>query len=161
RIDQPLKLVAERIDGTDRRFAPGDELSRPCLGARWVDELGGLPREARRAGQGFGPRLHFAGDLRSPLRAVRCDLEGHPRALHAPNLSALSEQTGDESGKTSNLAAENAGKHLRLALVGAFVNEDASGALGLARPKIAFPSPHSDEAQTVKFDVAVMAVLNV
>jgi hypothetical protein len=55
------------------------------------------------------------------------------------------------------MAAENAGKHLRLALVGAVVDEDASGPLGLSRPEIAFPSSHPDEAQTVEVDIVVMA----
>src|SRR5262252_6599486 len=36
RIRRPLKLEAERVDGTDRRFAPGHELSRPGFGARRV-----------------------------------------------------------------------------------------------------------------------------
>ena len=36
RICRPLKLVAERMDGTDRRRAPGHELPRSGLGARRV-----------------------------------------------------------------------------------------------------------------------------
>ena len=43
-----------------------------------------------------------------------------------------------------------------MALVGAFIDEDARGAFGLSRPKIAFPSPHSDEAETVQVDITVL-----
>jgi hypothetical protein len=50
----------------------------------------------------------------------------------------------------------NARKHLRLALVGTLVDEEAGAALGLSRPEIAFPSSHPDEAQTVEIDIAVM-----
>src|SRR6266536_1366568 len=90
------------------------------------------------------PGLHFTCDLDSPLGAVGRDLEGDPRALHAPELPAFGEQRSDESRKPSDLAAENAGEHLRLALVGALVDEDAGAPLGLTRPEVAFPSSHSD-----------------
>src|SRR6266516_5757989 len=53
------------------------------------------------------------------------------------------------------------GKHLGLTLVGAVVDEDAGGPLGLSRPEIAFPSSHADEAQTVEIDIAVMAMPDV
>src|SRR5262249_10404012 len=89
------------------------------------------------------------------------DLEGDPRALHAPELPAFGEQRSDESRKSSDLAAENPGKHLRLALVGAIVDEDPGAPLGLPRPQIAFPSSHPDEAQTVEIDIAVMALPDV
>src|SRR5262245_1699214 len=161
RIRRPLKLEAERIDGADRCFAPSHELSGPGLGARRVHELRIFSRRARRAGQGFGPGLHLAGDLVSPLATVGRDLERDPRALHAPQLPAFGEQRSDESRKPSDLAAENAGKHLRLALVGAIVDEDAGAPLGLPCPEIAFPSSHPHEAQTVQIDIAVMALPDV
>ena len=161
RIRRPLELVAERIDGTDRRFAPSHELSGSGLGARRVHELRIFSRQARRAAQGRGPGLHFAGDLRSPLGAVGRDLEGDLRPLHATQLPAFGEQRSDESRKSSDLAAENAGKHVRLALVGAVVNENAGRPLSLPRPEIAFPSSHPDEAQTVEIDIAVMAMSDV
>jgi len=56
----------------------------------------------------------------------------------------------DESRKSSDLAAENAGEHFRLALVGAIVDEEAGATLGLSCPEIAFPSSYPDEAQTVE-----------
>src|SRR5262249_60485378 len=118
-------------------------------------------RGARRARQGVGPGLHLAGDLGSPLGAVGRDLEGDSRALHAPQLAAFGEQRSDESRKPSDLAAENAGKYLRLALVGAIVDEDASAPLGLSCPEIAFPSSPPHEAQTVEIDIAVMALPDV
>src|SRR6266404_5652980 len=161
RIGRPLKLEGERIDGTDRRFAPSHELPGSGLGTRRVHELRIFSRQARRAGQGLGPGLHFAGNLRSPPGAVGRDLEGDPRPLHAPDLPAFGEQRGDESRKSPDVAAENAGKHLRLALVGAVVDEDAGHPLRLSRPEIAFPSSHPDEAQTVETDVAVMAMPDV
>ena len=108
-----------------------------------------------------GPGLHFASDLRSPAGAVGRDLEGNARALYAPQLPAFGEQRSDESRKSSDLAAENAGKHLRLALVGALVNEDAGRPLSLSRPEIAFPSSHPNEAQTIEIDIAVMALPDV
>jgi hypothetical protein len=43
-----------------------------------------------------------------------------------------------------------------LALVGAFIDEDAGGPLGPSRPQIPFPSSHADKAQTVEIDSAVM-----
>ena len=150
RIRRPLKLIAERIDGTDRRFAPGHELSGSGLGARRVNELWIFSRQTCRAGQGLGPRLHFAGDLRSPIGAVGRDLEGDLCAFHAPHLPAFVEQRSDESRKSSDLAAENAGEHFRLALVGAIVDEEAGATLGLSCPEIAFPSSYPDEAQTVE-----------
>jgi hypothetical protein len=55
-------------------------------------------------------------------------------------------------------AAENSREHLRLALVGAVVNEDAGAPIGLSRPKIAFPPSHPDEAQIIEIDIAVMAM---
>src|SRR5262245_60852990 len=91
RIRRPLKLEAERVDGTDDRFAPGHELSRPGLGARRVHQLRIFSRQTCRAGQSLGPGLHFAGDLGSPLGAVRRDLERDPRALYAANLPAFGE----------------------------------------------------------------------
>src|SRR5262249_25460761 len=86
---------------------------------------------------------------------------GDPRALHAPQLPAFGEQRSDESRKPSDLATENAGKHLRLALVGAIVDEDAGAPLGLPCPEIAFPSSHPAEAQTVEIDIPVMALPDV
>src|SRR5215831_18302390 len=83
------------------------------------------------------------------------------RALHAPELPAFGEQRSDDSRESSDLAAENAGKHLRLALVGALVDEDAGAPLGLPCPEVAFPSSHPDEAQTAEIDIAVMALPDV
>src|ERR1700730_10528314 len=161
RVHRPLKSVAERVDGTDRRFTPGYELSGSRLGAGRVHKLRIFSRQAGRASQGLGPSLHFAGDLHSPLGAVGRDLKAYPSALHAPHLPASSEQGRDESRKSSDLAAENAGKHLGLAVIGAIVEEDACASLDLARPEIAFPSPHADEAQTVEIDIAIMAIPDV
>ena len=53
-------------------------------------------------------------------------------------------------------SAENEGKHLSLTLVGAFVDKDAGGPLGPSRPQITFPSSHTDKAQIVEIDIAVM-----
>src|SRR5205807_4634150 len=89
------------------------------------------------------------------------ELEGDPRALHAPELPAFGEQRSYESWKSSDMAAKNAGKHLRLALVGTVVDEDAGRPLGLPRPEIAFPSSHPDEAQIVEINIAVMAMSDV
>ena len=83
------------------------------------------------------------------MGTVRRDFKGDPCAFNASDLAAFGKQRSDESRKSSDLAAENAGKHFRLALVGAVVNEDAGGPLGPSRPEIAFPSSHSDEAQTI------------
>src|SRR5262249_58164152 len=105
-----------------------------------------------------GRGVNVGGDVRSPLGTVGRDLKGDPRALHAPQLPAFGEQRSDESRKPSDLATKNAGKHLRLALVGAIVDEDAGAPLGLPRPEIAFPSSHPDEAQTVEIDITVMAL---
>ena len=52
-------------------------------------------------------------------------------------------------------------KNVRLALVGALVDEDAGGSLGLSRPQIALPSPDPDEAQIVEADVAIVAMPDV
>src|SRR5512136_1041571 len=97
RIGRPLKLEVERIDGTDRRFAPGHGLSGSSLRARRVHELRIFSRQARRTGQSLGPGYHFAGDLRSPLSTVGRDFEGNPSALHSPKLPAFGEQRSDES----------------------------------------------------------------
>src|SRR5262249_7468160 len=61
----------------------------------------------------------------------------------------------------SGLGGEEARKHLRLALIGAIVDEDAGAPLGLPCPEIAFPSSHPHEAQTVEIDIAVMALPDV
>jgi hypothetical protein len=59
------------------------------------------------------------------------------------------------------LAAENPREHLRLTLVGALVDEDAGGPLGLSRPQITLPSSDPEEAQFVQVDIAVMALPDV
>jgi hypothetical protein len=89
-----------------------------------------------------------------PQGAVGRDLEGNMRAFDAADLSAFGEHPGDESGKSSDLAAENPGKNVRLALVGALVNEDAGSSPGLSGPKVALPSPDPDKAQMVEVDIA-------
>jgi hypothetical protein len=61
------------------------------------------------------------------------------RELYASDLPALGEQADGESRKSSDTAAENPGKNLRLALVGALVDEDATGSLDLSRPQITLP----------------------
>ena len=58
RIGRPLKLVAEGIDGADRRFPPGHDLSGSGLGAGQVDQLWILSRRARQSGQGLRPRIY-------------------------------------------------------------------------------------------------------
>src|SRR5262249_42529996 len=154
----PLELIAERVDGTDDRFAPGHELSGSGLGARRVHQLRIFSRQTRRASQCLRPGLHFSSDLRSPPGTVRRDLEGNPRALDTTDLPAFGEQRGDESRKSSDVTAEDTRKHLRLAFVRAVVDEDASAPLGLSCPEITFPSSHSDEAQTVEIDIAEVAL---
>src|SRR6516162_8003532 len=149
-ICRPLEFVAECIDGTDRHLPQVTSCPGP------VSEPGGFISCGYFPGRLVGPvralaqAFHFAGDLRSPLGAVGRDLERDARALDAPDLPAFREQRSHESRKSSDLAAENAGKHLRLALVGTLVDEETGAALGLSRPEIAFPSSHPDEAQTVE-----------
>src|SRR5262249_6693089 len=145
RVHRPLKLEAERIHRTDRRLAPGHDLPGPGLGAGWVHELRVFPRRAGRPGQGLGPGLHPAGDLGPPAGAVRRDLERDARALDAADLPSFGEERGDESRKSSDLAAENARKHLGLARIGAVIDEDAGAPLDLSGPEIAFPPAHPDE----------------
>jgi hypothetical protein len=72
-------------------------------------------------------------------------------------LPAFGEQSGDESRKTSDLAAEYPGKSLRRELVGAHVDKDASGSPNLSGPQITLPSSNPDKAQIIEFDVAVVA----
>src|SRR5262249_43840203 len=104
----------------------------------------------------LGPGLHFAGDFCSPLSAIGRDLIGDPRTLRTTKLPTFREQGGDEPQEASCTSAENEGKHFRLALVGAFIDEDAGGPLGPSRPQITFPSSHTDKAQIVEIGIAVM-----
>src|SRR5262245_54853134 len=59
------------------------------------------------------------------------------------------------------MTPENAGKHLRLTVVGAVVDEYAGRALGLSRPEITFVSSYSDEAKSVEIYIAVVAMTDV
>jgi hypothetical protein len=59
------------------------------------------------------------------------------------------------------MSAEDAGQYLRLSLIGTFVDKDAGSPLGLSRPQIPFPSPHSDEAQIVETNIPVMTTSDV
>src|SRR3989454_10076971 len=79
---RPLEFVTKRVDGTDRRLAPGYELwAGSCLGAWRVHELRILSRQACRSRQRLCPGLDLPGDLRSPVGAVGRDLECDPCAL--------------------------------------------------------------------------------
>ena len=49
------------------------------------------------------------------------------------------------------------GSNLSLTLVGAFVDKDAGGPFSPSRPQITFPSSHTDKAQIVEIDIAVMS----
>src|SRR6516165_10465352 len=161
RIRYPLKLEAERIDGTHHRLAPGYKLSGSGFRAGRVHELRIFSRQACRASQSLSPGLHFARDFCSPLSAVGRDLIGDPRTLRTPKFPTFREQCSDESQESSCTPAENEGKYLRLTLVGAFVDKDAGGPLGPSRPQITFPSSHTDKAQIVEIDIAVMTGLDV
>jgi hypothetical protein len=90
------------------------------------------------------------------LSAVGRDLIGDPRTLRAPKLPTFREKGGDETQESSCTSAENERKHLRLTLVGAFVDKDAGGPLGSSRPQITFPSSHAHKAQIVEINIAVM-----
>ena len=140
RIRRPLKLESESIDGTARRLAPGDDLSWAGLGSRWIDELWIFIRYARRAGQGLGPGFDFAGDSVPQWERSR-DLKSDPCAFDASDLPTFRKQRSDDGGKSTDLAAKDARQHLGLALIGAFIDEDARCAVGLSCPEIAFPFP--------------------
>ena len=81
RIRRPLKLEAERIDGTHHRLTPGYNLSGSGFRAGRVHELRIFSRQACRASQSLSPGLHFARDFCSPLSTVGRDLIGDPRTL--------------------------------------------------------------------------------
>src|SRR5262249_50899835 len=136
RIRCPLKLEAERIHRTHQRPAPGYKLSGSGFRAGRIHELRIFSRQACRASQSLGPSLHFACDFCSPLSAVGRDLKGDPRTLRTPKLPTFREQCGDEARESSCTSAENAGKHFRLALVGAIIDEDAGGPFSPSRPQI-------------------------
>ena len=147
---------------TDRRLAPGHELRAwSGLAAGRVHELRVFPRQARRSRQRLRPGLHLSSDLRSPVGAVGRDLERDPCALHSTNLAAFGEQRSDLGRESPGAAPENKRKRLRLALVGALVDEETGRPLDLPRPEITFPSAHPDEAETIEVDVAVVALLDV
>src|SRR6185312_10660611 len=118
--------------------------------------LGIFVRRARRPGQRLGPGFDFAGDLGPPTGTIRRDLECDPRSFAAADLPAFSKQRPDHGRKSSDAATEDAGKHLRLALIGALVDEDAGRPLGSACPEIALPSSDAHEAQIAEIDVAEM-----
>ena len=92
------------------------------------------------------------------MRAVWVDLEADTRPLAAADLPALGEHPDDEHRESADLTTEDPGQHFGLAVVGALVDKDAGGSLGLARPQVALPSPDQDEARIVKTDVAVVAL---
>src|SRR6185503_15271626 len=101
RVRRPAELVAKRINRTVDRFSPGDDLSRPGLGARRIDELRIFVRRARRPGQRLGPGLDLAGNLGPPTGTIRRDLECDPRAFDAADLPAFSKQRADHGRKSS------------------------------------------------------------
>src|SRR5215468_1718260 len=86
RIRCPLKLEAERVDGTHQRLTPGYKLSGSGFRAGRVHELRIFSRQACRASQSLGPSLHFACDFCSPLSTVGRDLIGDPRTLRTPKF---------------------------------------------------------------------------
>src|SRR5262249_12031068 len=162
RIRGPLELVAERIHETDRRPAPGYKLwTRPCLTARRVHELRILSWRAGRPRQGLRPRLHLSDDLCSPVGAIWPHLERDPGALHSTNLPAFGKHRAPQSGKPSGAASDNKLNRLGLTLVGTLVDEETGRTRGLPRPEVAFPSAHSDEAEAVEIDLAILATLDV
>jgi hypothetical protein len=108
RIRHPLKLEAERINGTVYRFAPRDDLSRPGLGAWRIHQLRIFIRLARRAGQGLGPGFDFAGDLGAPVGAIWRDVKSDPCAFDASDLPTFRKQRSDDGGKSTDLAAKDA-----------------------------------------------------
>jgi hypothetical protein len=65
------------------------------------------------------------------MRAVSPDLKRNPRELHTTNRPALGEQRRHLGGEAADLTAEDEWKHLRLAVVGALVDEEAGGSLDL------------------------------
>src|SRR5579884_3354545 len=95
------------------------------------------------------------------MSAVGRDFEGDVRALDAGDLPALGEQRRDPGRKAADLTAEDARQDLRLARVGARVDEKPGAAFDLAGPQIAFPPPDADKAQIVERDVAVTALADV
>jgi hypothetical protein len=81
------------------------------------------------------------------MRAAGVDLEGDIRELDTADLPAFGEHRADESRKSAGLAAKDPRQYLGLAVVGALVDKDASGALGFpptGRPPIARPGRSSD-----------------
>ena len=89
RIRRPLKFVAERIDGADRRLGPRTRavgpgpVSQPGAFMSWDTFL------ARSSRQRLGPSRHFADDLRSPMGAIVRDLERDPGTLDSDNFSLV------------------------------------------------------------------------
>src|SRR4029079_7590039 len=128
-IRRPLEFVSERIDRADHRFAPGHELSWTRFGAWRVHELRIFSRQTRGASQRLGPGFDFAGDLSTPLSAVRRNLEGNERALYAADLAPCGKERCDKRGDPSDLTTENPGEHFSLALVSALVDENACAPL--------------------------------
>jgi hypothetical protein len=82
RIRRPLKLVAERIDGTDRRFAPGHELPGFGLGARRVHELRIFSRQAG--------NQRYSCTKEQPIAAGEGDATAHLALQHDQLMSERS-----------------------------------------------------------------------
>src|ERR1700758_1364787 len=162
RVRCPLEVVAERIHGADGRFTPGHELrAGSSLRPGRVHELRIFTRRARWPGQRLRPGFHLSGNLCSPVTQVGRDLERDACPLHAKQLSALGKKRSPLSGKASDLAADNARKHLGLALICAVVDEETGRPLGLTGPKVAFPASDPKEAEIVEVNVPVVATPDV
>jgi len=122
---------------------------------------GYFPRETRWASQGRGPAFTLPA-ITVPHLARSGAISKVICARSTPrSLPAFGEQPSDESRKSSDLAAENAEKHFRLALVGAVVNEDAGRPLAFPAQRSPSHLSYPDEAQTVEIDFAVVAMFDV
>jgi hypothetical protein len=103
----------------------------------------------------------LSGNLRSPVAQVGRDLERDARPFTLQAIAGPREKRPPYGGETSDLAPDDALKRFRLVFVGALVNEETGRLLGLPCPEVAFPSPYSDEAETVEVDVSIVAAPDV
>src|SRR5579884_1507240 len=158
RLPGPAPAEAHGVHPVGPGHPPGGDPPGADLRSGRVQGLDPLAGRGHGPGQRLGAGLDLARDARPPAGEVVGDLEVDGRELEAADLA---DQLGELGRKAARPTVEDGPERLALALVGALVEEDAHGDLGLAGPDVALEGAHGDHVQAVQDHVAVAALTDV
>ncbi len=161
RTDRPREIVAKGIDLADRRFTPGDDLTRSRFRSRRAAHSGRFAWCACRPGKSLGPGSDLTWNVNAPPGLAGSDFKSYRGPFDAEVFVATRKYRSYLFRPSAYAATVDFRNRVRLDVAGPVVDKSAGTASRIVVPNVSLKTSDQYNTEIVEFDLSKMTFLNV